>query len=49
MPARVIFERADHAIGDVITIDGGVRCRVVSKINSMRGYRYGLKILEALS
>ena len=47
MTDRVIFERADHEIGDVITLDGEA-CRVVSKIKSQRGYRYGLKRLEAI-
>jgi hypothetical protein len=43
---RVIIECADHEIGDVITLDGEA-CRVVSKIKSQRGYRYGLKRVEA--
>ncbi len=46
MTDRVIVERVDHEIGDVITLDGEACC-VVSKIKSQRGYRYGLKRLEA--
>jgi hypothetical protein len=45
MTDRVIIERVDHEIGDVITLDS-TACRVVSKIKSQRGYRYGLKRVE---
>jgi hypothetical protein len=47
MTDRVIVDTDDYPIGAVITKDGATQYTVLSKIKARRGYRYGLKRLEA--
>lgn len=47
MTDRVIVDSKEYEISQVI-IEDAVPYRIVSKIRALRGYRYGLKRLEAI-